>query len=83
MSDTKLLLWGFDKAPTHFRHLFPFSSNNGWLAFICAGSSVEVVEVLIARWRLSGQTVQRYDVEDGGIVLVGSNAPDSMMHCAL
>ena len=71
MSETKLLLWGFEDAPLQFRRCLPFTYMNGWLAFVCAGSSLEIVEALIARWRLSGQTVMRYEIEDGGIILVG------------
>ena len=77
MSDTKLLLWGLEDAPVQFRRLLPFTCESEWLAFVCAGSSLEVVEVLIARWRISGRTVLRYEVEDGGIILVGPQATDT------
>lgn len=75
MSETKLLFWGFEDAPIQFRQCLPFTSVTGWLAFVCAGGSLELIEVLIARWRLCGQTVRRYETEDGGIILVGSHGP--------
>ncbi len=74
MSDTKLLLWCFEEAPVQLRLVLPMTCAHAWLAFVCPGSSLEVVEVLIARWRISGQTVLRYEVSDGGIILVGSPA---------
>jgi hypothetical protein len=77
VSDTKLLLWDFEDAPLQFRRLLPFSCMNGWVAVVCAGSSLEIVEVLVARWRISGHTVLRYEGEDGGIVLVGPHTPDN------
>lgn len=75
MPDTKLLLWGFEEAPIQFRHLLPSACMNGWVVYVCAGSSLEVVEVLVARWRLLGQTVMRYETEGGGILVVKSIVP--------
>jgi hypothetical protein len=72
MADTRLLLWDFEEAPVHLRCLLPFTScMNAWVAFVCEGSSLEVVEVLIARWKIAGQTILRFDVENVGLVIGG------------
>jgi hypothetical protein len=73
VTDVKLLLWDFEDAPDQFRRPLPFACTNGWVAYVCAESSTEVVEVLVARWRLSGHTVLRYEVKGGGILLTGSS----------
>lgn len=76
MVDVTLLLWDFKDAPPQFRRLLPCTCVSGWVAFVCAGSSAEIVEVLVARWRRTGRTVLRYDIEQVGIVLAGPHAAD-------
>lgn len=74
MADVTLLLWDLKDTPPQFRRLLPHAYTSGWVAFVCAGSSMEIVEVLVARLRGVGRTVVCYEVEAGGMLLAGPHA---------
>ncbi len=72
-----LYIWEFGNAPPDLRRVVSDLHSGGWLALICPGGPGSLVEALVSRWHSSEHPVQRYELEDGGIVLASSRKPDA------
>ena len=78
MMEILIELWKFVDAPDNLRSLFPLAYTDGWLALIHAGGGEEMAQALIDRWSISGYSLARRQLENGGIVLAGQD----LMHSA-
>ncbi|HEU0119620.1 MAG TPA: hypothetical protein VFQ91_03780 [Bryobacteraceae bacterium] len=72
MTDPTLIFWDLDVVPAEYQCHVLSTGQLGWLAVVSDDAANDIVEILIARWRLSGNRVVRHNMEDGRVVLVGT-----------
>ena len=64
-------MWDFDGAPDNLRRLVPLAYAGGWVALISHESATEIADSLMRRWKDSGLSFIRYDLDNAGILLAG------------
>jgi hypothetical protein len=66
-----LRIWELRDAPASLRRLVSTAKANGWLAVVSPGEDNDEVREWVNQWCSEGHSIERYESEDGRLILVG------------